>query len=77
MVTLKLLRYTMWMLLMPLATFYLFYYVIFARDEKTLAMCGLLAVLAANLVVASYIIMAWKEEGTAVKATIRLESKEL
>lgn len=61
-VTLKLIRYSMVMLLAPLATFYFSFYVFFQQDRDMIGWSGLLAVLAANVVIASYVMMAIKED---------------
>ena len=67
-ITLKLIRYSLFMLLFPLATFYLTYFVYHRQDPKMLGWCGMYAVAAANAVVASYVYMAWNEDDTEYKA---------
>lgn len=61
-VTLKLIRYSLLMVLAPLTTFYFSFYVIFKQDNAQLMWCGLLAVLVTNLVIAAYVVMAWNEK---------------
>jgi hypothetical protein len=61
-VTLKLIRYSMMMLLVPLATFYISFYVIFKQNADMLGWCGIFAALSANVVIVAYVLMAWNEE---------------
>jgi hypothetical protein len=61
-VTLKLIRYSLLMLFIPLATFYFMFFVVFNGDKDMLAWCGGAAVISANLVVVSYVFMAWNED---------------
>mmetsp|Transcript_31703 Transcript_31703/g.53490 ORF Transcript_31703/g.53490 Transcript_31703/m.53490 type:complete len:135 (+) Transcript_31703:223-627(+) len=61
-VTMKLLRYSVMMILGPILTFYFTYYVIFQQNKEMLAWCGILAVIVANAVVVAYVIMAYSEE---------------
>ena len=61
-VTLKLIRYSLVMLLLPLSTFYFLFYFVFEKDNNMLGWCGIAAVIAANLVIASYVMMAWAED---------------
>jgi hypothetical protein len=61
-VTLKLIRYSLIMLLLPLATFYFLFYLVFEKNNDMLGWCGIAAVIAANLVIASYVLMAWSED---------------
>ena len=64
-VTLKLLRYSLLMVLVPLAVFYVLFIFAFKRDKKALGMCGIAAVIATNAVIASYVCMAYSEEDKA------------
>ena len=50
------------MLLLPLSTFYFLFYLVFEKDNNMLGWCGIAAVIAANLVIASYVMMAWDED---------------
>jgi hypothetical protein len=50
------------MLFIPLATFYFMFFVVFKGDKDMLAWCGGAAVISANLVVVSYVFMAWNED---------------
>ncbi len=50
------------MLLIPLATFYFSYIILFKQNPDMLGWSGLLAVIATNCVIAAYVIMAWNEE---------------
>ena len=61
-VTLKLLNYSLRMILFPLATFYFLYYTVFDGDKNMLGWCGIAAVVVANIVIADYVRMAWNEE---------------
>lgn len=56
------------MLLIPLATFYVSFILIFKSNRDMLGWCGLLAVIAVNVVVASYVVMAWNEDKEEEKA---------
>lgn len=61
-VTLKLLRYSLLMILFPLSTFYFLFFVIFKQNKDMLGWCGMAAVFAANIVIATYVRMAWMED---------------
>jgi hypothetical protein len=61
-VTLKLIRYSLLMLLAPLATFYFCFYVVFKQDKDMLGWSGIFAVIAANMVIVSYVVMAFGEK---------------
>lgn len=50
------------MLLLPLATFYFLFYLVFEKNNDMLGWCGIAAVVTANLVIASYVMMAWGED---------------
>lgn len=50
------------MLLLPLSTFYFLFYIVFEKNNDMLGWCGIAAVIAANLVIASYVLMAWAED---------------
>lgn len=67
MVTLKLIRYSLWMVLFPLGTFYFLYYVVFNQNKDMLGWCGIAAVVAANVVIAAYVMMAWEEDKEDIK----------
>lgn len=56
------------MFLFPIGTFYFSFYVIFEGNQDMLGWSGLLAVMAANIVVVAYVIMAWNEDANEVKA---------
>lgn len=55
------------MVLIPLGTFYFSFYVIFQKSQAMLGVCGILAVIAANLVIAAYVVMAWNEDDADMK----------
>jgi hypothetical protein len=61
-VTLKLIRYSLWMILFPLVTFYFTYYIMFDGDKSMIGWSGIAAVVVANMVIADYIRMAWYED---------------
>eukprot|EP01041_Mallomonas_annulata_P009149 gene9149-18957_t len=61
-VTIRLLRYSIWMVLLPIGTFYFSHYVLFKGDLNSLGYSGIFAVIAANIVIAAYVRMAWIEE---------------
>ncbi len=50
------------MLLIPLATFYFSWIFLFNSSREMLGWSGLLAVIATNCVIVSYVVMAWNEE---------------
>ncbi len=52
----------MWMLLIPLATFYFLFIIVFKSNKDMLGWCGIAAVIAVNGVIVSYVIMAWNED---------------
>ena len=56
------------MLLVPLATFYFSFFVVFKQQQDKLAWCGILAVIAVNIVIASYVLMAWNEDDQSGKS---------
>ena len=60
-VTMKLLWYSLAMLVAPLVVFYLFLHVVFESNVDMIGWCGIAAVVAANIVIASYVVMAWNE----------------
>jgi len=55
------------MLLIPLATFYVSYYVLFKQNQEMLAWSGILAVIATNCVIVAYVMMAWGEDDVDMK----------
>jgi Na+/melibiose symporter-like transporter len=46
----------------PLFVFYFFFLVVFKEDKDKLGWCGMAAVVAANIVIVSYVWMAWNED---------------
>lgn len=50
------------MILIPLSTFYFFYYILFQQNQKMLGWSGIAAVVAVNCVIFSYVRMAWNED---------------
>ena len=66
-VTMKLIRYSAWMAVLPLATFYFLYYVVFDQNKDMLGWCGIAAVVAANIVIVAYVLMAWEEDRQDIK----------
>ena len=60
-VTLKLVKYSLLMLIAPLATFYFFFVVVFKSNHSMLGWAGMAAVVATNLVIAAYVVMAFTE----------------
>jgi hypothetical protein len=54
--------YSVLMLLVPVGTFYFSHLVIFNGDLDTMGYSGIFAVIAANVVVAAYVRLAWIEE---------------
>eukprot|EP01039_Chlorochromonas_danica_P008972 gene8971-9904_t len=61
-VTHKLMLYTAVMFSFPICTFYFSFYVLFKGDHSMLGWSGILAVVAANIVIAAYVVMAWRED---------------
>lgn len=55
------------MLLIPLATFYISFHIFFKQNPKMLGWSGVLAVIATNCVILSYVVMAWNEDDSGVK----------
>ena len=64
----KLLRYSAAMIIFPVATFYFFFWVVFGGDKGSLGWSGIAAVVAANIVIAAYVKMAWDEDKEEVEA---------
>ena len=50
------------MLFRSLSTFYFLFYLVFEKNNDMLGWCGIAAVIAANLVIAAYVLMAWAED---------------
>ena len=46
----------------PVGVFYIFQHLVFGSDPKYLGHSGIAAVIAANLVIAAYVHMAWNED---------------
>lgn len=61
-VTHKLMRFSLWMLLLPLSAFFFMHYAIFGGDKDTMHWCGLGAVLTCNFIIAAYVYMAFNED---------------
>ena len=55
------------MVLFPLSTFYFFQSVVFRNDKSKMAYSGLAAVVAVNIVIYSYVAMAWAENKEELK----------
>jgi uncharacterized membrane protein len=50
------------MVLFPLSTFYFLFHVVFKKNPEMLGWSGIGAVIAANIVIALYVQMAWNED---------------
>jgi len=61
-VTMKLVRYSVAMFTFPVGAFFFFQHLVFGSDKNYLGHSGIAAVVAANLVIASYVRMAWLED---------------
>lgn len=61
-VTIKLIQYSLLMFSAPIAVFYATLHGIFGGDLKMIGWCGIAAVVAANMVIVSYVVMAWNEK---------------
>jgi len=72
-VTLKLIKYSLLVLFAPLATFYGMFFLVFKQDKSMMGWCGIAAVVSANLVIASYVFMAWNEVDPDAKQRINKE----
>lgn len=46
----------------PMFVFYFFFLIVFKENKDMLGWCGVAAVVAANMVIVSYVIMAWNED---------------
>lgn len=66
------------MVLIPLSTFYFFFHIIFKSDPSYLGWSGIAAVFAVNMVIVSYVIMAWNEDipKDGMKRSIDVKAKE-
>ena len=60
-VTVKLLQYSVLMFALPLGVFYAMLHGVFRGDVDKVGWCGIAAVVAANVVIAAYVVMAWNE----------------
>jgi len=63
------------MVLAPLAAFYFSFYVLFKQDKDKLMWCGFLAVFVVNVVIVSYVVMAWNEPDDQKKKTGLLKAR--
>lgn len=65
------------MVIIPIAAFYASYYFLFNFREEGLAWSGVIAVLATNCVIGSYVVMAWNEdkEDMKIASARRLQAK--
>jgi len=70
-VTMKLIRYSMLMFTFPIVTFYFLFYVVFHGDQDMLGWSGMGAVIAANIVIAMYVVMAWNEDKGDTKSCVK------
>ena len=61
-VTLKLLRYSAAMFVLPIAVYFLVLHLVFQGDRDKVGWSGIAAVITANVVVAAYVRSAWNEE---------------
>ncbi len=61
----KLIRYTVVMFTFPIGVFFISQHLVFGSDKDYLGHSGIAAVVAANLVIASYVRMAWYEDKPA------------
>lgn len=61
-VTMKLIRYSAWMVLFPIGTFFFLFHIVFDSNKDMLGWCGIAAVVAANIVIVLYVLMAWEED---------------
>jgi len=52
----------MMLVLVPLGTFYFMFYMVYNEDKDLLGWCGIAAVIATNVVLVSYVLMAWNEK---------------
>ena len=50
------------MVLFPLGTFNYLFYIVFDQNKDMIGLCGIAAVIVANLVMAVYVRMAWMED---------------
>ena len=75
-VTIKLLRYTLVMFTFPVGVFYLVYHLILGGKRELAGWAGIAAVIAANVVIAFYVWMAYTEEDDdKMKTTTRNNNK--
>lgn len=65
----KLMQYTAYMFVLPIATFYFLWVIVFDSDPTKLEWAGVGAVVAANIVICLYVYMAWTEEDDHQKTT--------
>jgi hypothetical protein len=72
----KLIKYSFGMLAFPLATFYFSFYFIFKGDPEMLGWSGVLAIVATNIVIVAYVLMAWNEDAEDAKQKIVVPKKE-
>lgn len=62
----KLLFYTLLMVTLPLGTYFFLLYVVFKGDMNMVGWSGIGAVFTCNIVIAAYVVSAWKEGGDDV-----------
>jgi len=61
-VTLKLLRYSAAMFVLPITVYFLVLHLVFRGDRDKVGWSGIAAVITANVVVAAYVFSAWNED---------------
>lgn len=69
----KLVRYSILMVVAPLVTFYFLYYAVFNQNKDYLGWCGIAAVIAANIVIGAYVHMAWHEDDDVEKKPLKVD----
>jgi len=60
-VTMKLLLHTVLMISLPIGTYFFLLHIVFGGDKNMVAWCGAGAICMVNLVIISYVVMAWSE----------------
>lgn len=60
-VTMKLLLHTVLMISLPIGTYFFLLHIVFGGDKNMVAWCGAGSICMVNVVIISYVVMAWSE----------------
>jgi hypothetical protein len=64
-VTMKLIYFSLLMVLLPLGTYYFLLHIVFQGNKHMVGWCGVAAVFVVNIIIVAYVITAWSEPDEA------------